>query len=343
MPKLTINLSKIRSNAAALVKMCAAAGVRVTGVTKGVLGAPLVAKAMYDGGIRSLADSHPECLSCLREALPDVKLGMLRQPMWEQLRQVVGVADYSLVSDVRIVGDLEAAAESLGKKHGVLLVLELGSLREGLPVERLDEVVGRVESSPWLTLEGLGVYRSVKKGAPDDSSMMQRLADLGKKASSRVGRALVISGGNSSGLGFLSGGPLWGINDLRLGEAILFGHETARYTPLPGLATGAFRVSAEVIEVKTVGGGSYGAAAAGASRAILAVGREDLAREPVTFSPELREVMRSSSHLVLEVEAPQVGGHASPVQVGDVISFQPGYFATVAAMSSPFIRKEFVE
>lgn len=61
-------MAAIAANAAEVVRMAAAQGVSIGGVTKARCGSPRVARAMLNGGVGMLADSRLENLAGFRRA-----------------------------------------------------------------------------------------------------------------------------------------------------------------------------------------------------------------------------------------------------------------------------------
>lgn len=333
-PRLTISLSKIEHNASLVNKLCKARAIDVFGVTKGVYGSPEVASAMLRGGVSGLADSHLRFLKRFRELSFNVPLWLLRQPMRDEMDEAVKTVDCCLISEAQAAEELSFAAQKAGTSIKLLLFLEAGSLREGIRPEEIWSVSQEIERLPHIELAGLAIYRSCRKARGGDAGLVSKLVEAHERLTQLLERELpVVSGGNSSGLKLVSSGKIPpAVNNLRLGEAILLGHETAEYAPLPNALTDAFMLTAEVIESRHKPGPDS------TRRIILALGREDLAMEPARPVIKSKEVMRSSSHLVLELAEDE-----RDVRVGETVSFVPSYFALVAAMVSPFIEKAYVD
>jgi predicted amino acid racemase len=129
------------------------------------------------------------------------------------------------------------------------------------------------------------------------------------------------------------------ITELRCGEALLLGHDALFYEPLPGCATGACLIRAEVLEeyTKPADQGHAAEWQARAPRVVLGIGRQDLSSGNVVFrDPGLREVGRSADYLVAEA------GLGFPVPaVGSVVEMLPAYEALVAAWTSPYVDVRF--
>jgi predicted amino acid racemase len=131
-PYLTVDLDAIEHNARAIVGRCAEHGITVAGVTKGVCGNVEIARAMLRGGVASLADSRLENIARLRAAGVGVPITMLRLPPLSGVEEVVAAAGASLNSELEVVAGLSEAALRRGAVHDVVVMIDLGDLREGV-------------------------------------------------------------------------------------------------------------------------------------------------------------------------------------------------------------------
>lgn len=344
-PRIDTDLGKIQQNTRILVDRLAPLGVRVTGVTKAVLGSPGVAAAMLRGGAHGLGDSRVSNLARLGGLDRPPRRTLIRTPMPSQVTRVVDVADVSLNTEAAVLAALDHAASRTGRRHGVVLMIELGDLREGLAPEDAPDAVRAVLGHPWLRLAGLGANLACQNGVVPDDRNMGVLSALVEALEARHGIALdVVSGGNSANLAWALGtGDVGRIDDLRLGEAILLGVDPLHRTPIPGLHTDASTLTAEVIEVAVKPARPWGdraQAAFGATpvrtgtgrvrQAILALGRQDVDPDGLAPPAGMTILGTSSDHLVLDV-----GDHL--VEVGDEIGFGLAYGAFLQAMTSPFV------
>lgn len=367
-PRLEIDLAKIEHNTALIVRICREHGVRVMGVTKVCCGEHRVARAMLRGGVERIADSRVENLLKIRRAGIRVPLYLLRLPMKSQAAEVVEAADGSLNSELDVIRVLGAEASRRSRKHKVILMIDLGDLREGIWSDAAPDKVkgatpravkGPVDAAleaarvPGIELEGIGTNLTCFGGVCPTPENLGRLVQIAESLGERLGRPPeTVSGGNSSSLLLAQAGRLpRGITELRIGEGIMLGRETVERRPIPGAHLDAFRLIAEVIEVKdkpSVPAGEIGEDAFGRNpafpdrgirrRAIAALGRQDAVLEGLTPEPSGIEVLGGSSdHLLLDVtDSP------TPIRVGDRISFIPGYGALLAAMTSPYVEKVYV-
>lgn len=350
-PRLEVRLDLLRHNAAALVDRLAARGIGVTGVTKATLGSPEVAAALIAGGVSALAESRVEGLERLRVAGLRVPLLLLRTPMPSQVERVVAAADVSCNTEPDVLAALAAAARRQGRVHGVLLMVELGDLREGLLPADLGPVACQVVASPHLELRGIGTNLACQSGVVPSERNMAELSALAADLERDLGHPLAtVSGGNSANLAWASAATDVGrIDDLRLGESILLGTDPLDGRVLDGLRADAFTLVAEVIEAKvkpTRPWGDIGPAAFGtparavdrglAHRAIVALGEQDIDPSDLTSPPGLAVLGASSDHLVLDTGS-------LVLEPGDEVRFGVGYRALLRSMTAPSVSTRFLD
>jgi len=344
-PRLEIDLGRIETNTRALVDRLAPRRIRVTGVTKASLGSPGVGAAMVRGGASGLGDSRVENLARLHTAGVVAPRTLTRSPMISQVDAVVRHGSTSMNTEIAVLEALSRAASRLGTTHAVVLMVELGDLREGVLPAELVPLAVEVAGLAGLTLAGIGTNLACQSGVVPDQAKMQELSMLAGDVEAAVGTSLsVVSGGNSANLGWALGTSDTGrIDDLRLGEAILLGLDPLTRLPVAGLRTDAVAMVAELIEVRVkpalpwgdVAQAAFGAVPVrtGAGRVrqgILAVGRQDLDQEGLVPPHGVTVLGMSSDHLVVDL-----GDHRAVV--GDELAFGLGYGGLLRAMTSPFV------
>src|SRR6202021_2689346 len=133
--RIETDLDKIEQNTRILVDRLASTGIRVTGITKAVLGSPGVGAAMLRGGARGLGDSRVPNLARLSGLDRSALRTLIRSPMLSQVARVVDVADVSLNTEAVVLAALDQAASQHKRMHAVVLMVELGDLREGIALD----------------------------------------------------------------------------------------------------------------------------------------------------------------------------------------------------------------
>ena len=343
MPELRIDVEAIGRNTEVVATMLRARGLYLVAVTKGCLGEPAVAAAMLAGGAVAIADTRELNLRRLRAALPGAELHRIHLPSVARPSEPVDVTYVSSWEGAAVVADAAAAGRLLNndgrglvqkppRPSEVMVQVETGDEREGVPVERLESLAAKIADDRRLRLVGVATNYACFHGRPESIresvEMVARAAATLRTAGLAVER---VSGGNSSLLWLLGQGEKLPaeVTELRCGEALLLGQDALFYHPLPGCRTDACILRAEVVE-------EYTRAAAGGSarRLVLGVGRQDLGSGAVRFvQPGLREIGRSGDYLVVEAtrEWPEL-------PVGTMLDMIPAYEALVAAWTSPYVE-----
>jgi predicted amino acid racemase len=348
-PRLEIDLEKIHHNASILVKRLAKRGISVTGVTKAALGSAEIAHSLLRAGVSVIGDSRIENIEAMRLNKVPAEMRLIRSPMLSQVERVARHADVSFNSEIEVIRRLSREAKKTHRTHGVVFMVELGDLREGVMPDDLIETVRETLRLPNIVIKGIGTNLACRCGVSPDASNMAELSSLAELIEATFDLKLqIVSGGNSANLEWaLSGAETGRINDLRLGEAILLGRETLHRQPINGLFTDAFTLFAEVIESKvkpsqpsgTIAQTAFGEASplidrGQVAQSILAIGRQD--SDPYgLFPPAGIEIMGASSdHLILVSDN-------CDLPVGSEVAFQLNYSALVHTMTSPFVTKTY--
>ena len=328
---LTIDLAKITHNARKTLAICRPFGLDVVGVTKGVCGSPDVARAMIAGGIKTLGDARLDNIARMRDAGTHEPMLLLRSPAPSEVSRCIGLADISLNSDLGVLNALSQEAVSMGKRHRVILMVDLDTGREGFAPEAMQGVCREVLAMDGLTLDGLGIYFSYQSEGSFHFAAQQRLVALAKEVEQEYGVGLsAVSGGSTNVFSSLTlaGKHIAGVNQLRIGTAILLGISSSigpRH--IEGFYNDTFVLDAELIEVKK----------RDRLLGILSLGKLDTEPEQLfPVSPGVTVVKSTSDHIVVDLTELQ-----QPPRVGDRISFQLGYFALSRLMVSPYVKIEY--
>ncbi len=350
-PRLEIDLDKIHDNARSLVGWLAARGISVTGITKATLGSPEIATAMICAGVDALGDSRIENIEAMRYARVPASMILVRSPMLSQVERVVAYADVSFNTELDVISKLSTAAQKVGRSHGIVLMVELGDLREGVLPGDLEDAVRQTLRFPNITLRGIGTNLACRSGVSPDARNMSELSALASSIETAFGLTCdIVSGGNSASLDWALGtapgdAGIGRINNLRLGESILLGREPLHRHPIDGLHTDAITLVAEVIESKVKPSQPWGEIAQTAfgdepaaidrgqiSQVIFALGRQDIDPGGLAPPPGIAILGTSSDHLIAD-------SGPCRLAVGAEITFQLNYSALVRAMASPFVAK----
>jgi len=259
-PRIEIDLRKLAHNAKTLRELNASKGIGILGVTKVVCGDPAVADVLARTGIKTLADSRISNIARMRQAGIQAEYVLLRTPALSQAESVIKYADISLNSEISVIEELSTFAVANNVTHKIILMVELGDLREGLMPADVLNTVEAVNSQKGIILAGIGTNLACFGGVEPDKAKIDQLSSLAAEIEAKFSMKLeFVSGGNSANYDwFMSTNETGRINNMRLGESIYLGCETLHRKPIPGLFTDAFKLIAEVIESKIKPSKPYG-------------------------------------------------------------------------------------
>lgn len=341
-PCLKIYLDKIFHNSSIVRTRYSEFGISVAGITKGVLGDTGIAEAMKNSGIEILGDSRLKNLERLRNFYgSEQTLMMIRSPMPDEVERLVEVCDISLNTRLETVELINDACRRKKIKHRVIVMVETDDDREGLLPENVTGFCAQlVKNYKFIELYGLGTNaRCITKNGPSPESF-RILVSLHQKVKKATGIDVpVVSCGNSSSWNLLEQNMIpKGINQVRIGEAILMGHETVNYRPIKGACTDTFILEAQIIEVKKKNNRAY--------KIIIALGLQDVRSENILCcEPGLHIIAQSSDHTILGIKENRPSADKNgflKLKYGSIISFRPDYFGVLSCMTSPFVKKRYI-
>lgn len=352
-PRITADLTKIKHNIDTLCALCAEHGVSIAAVTKVVCADERIARVLENSAATMLGDARTENLARLKTKKPKL---LLRAPAPEEAEETVLLADISLVSEIDTICALGRAAHAAGKTHEIILMIDLGDLREGLLFlerEAIYRAADAVKAQEGVELIGIGTNLTCYGAIIPDENNLGELCNIADELRARTGLPIpIVSGGNSSSLGLLKRGLVPDcVNHLRLGESIMLGNDTAACRVMNGLYGDAFTLSTRLIEVQrkpSVPIGESGANAFGEHptfeslgdqiRGICKIGRQDTVADGLTpRDTDIKIIGASSDHLIVDLT------HAKDYRVGDVLEFTPDYGALLRAYTSPYVARDYIE
>lgn len=357
-PALTVNTDAICTNARVLCELCRKNGIAVAGVIKFSDGAVPVGKAYLDGGCAQLAVSRAKHLRALKEAFPEKETLLTRCPTRGEMEETARYSDLTLMAEESALIALNEAAERCQTNPGVILMLDVGDLREG--VDNIPDLVSLArlcESLPNLRLRGVGTNHACMSGVLPNYENLSFLVEGAEQVEKAIGRRLeLISGGSSINLLLLRDGmntmPAR-INHLRLGGTIAnpITIRLGRGLVFEGTREDTVRLTAEIIELREKNSAPkdstqnwMGKAVSFEDRgrrlrAILALGSQDVGDSSslIPLDPGVTVVGCSSDHTIVDLTDAE--RRFSP---GDTLSFAARYANILYAFTGDHIAVEYV-
>ncbi|MDD4159561.1 MAG: alanine/ornithine racemase family PLP-dependent enzyme [Synergistaceae bacterium] len=351
-PVLRVHLDIMENNITKIVLKAAEHGISVWAVTKG-LSAPLQLARMLSGTkVSALADSRIMNIRRIKEDGIKTPLALIRIPMPSEINDVIELADYSLVSDLGTLELMSKACESKKKEHSVLLMADMGDLREGFWPDKAEAIAAGVKNlSPALNIVGIGVNYGCASGVLPSRESMEKFVSFGEKIESELGKKLEIYSGGATTRSLIAmdeGLFPERVNNLRIGEGYLLGSDKSSGVIVPWLRQDTMELEAELVEVRrkpTKPIGEVGRDAFGnvpcfedrgdRLRGILAIGRQDVNIGGLTPLEEgVKIITASSDHLLVDMEE-----CPAEHKVGGILRFKLDYPAMLSSSTSPYVTK----
>lgn len=322
-------------------------------VTKMLCGNKFYLQQLVDLGIVQMHDTRLTNLKAIKELAPDIQTVYIKPPPKRSIPKLIRYADVSFNTDLSVIKLLSEEAVRQKKKHKIIIMIEMGDLREGVMGDDLLEFYGKVFKLPNISIVGIGTNLNCLNGIMPSQDKMVQLALYKQLIEVKFNRKIPwVSGGTTVAVPMLIKHQIpKSINHFRIGEALYFGKDIFTDGIIKGMRSDVFRLFTEIIElhekpmiptgeqmenpsgVKTefdkadIGKTSY--------RAIIDIGL--LECNPQFLIPEddsVKIIEASSDMLVLDL-----GRNTKKYKVGDLVSFQLKYMGALGIMNSNYIQK----
>ncbi len=349
-PRVNIDVKKYEDNVRYMHTLCHDYGMTMMAVTKVFCAAQPLIDVLNRLRVDFIADSRLENLATMKT---DCKKVLLRLPSIHEVDRVVTHANLSLNSELKTVEALNKAAKRAGKKHGVILMIDIGDLREGIYYkENVLNAIRDVKALAYIDLVGIGTNLTCFGGIVPTEDTLKKLIDIIDMAKRILKTEFrIVSGGNSSHIHLmLKGKEIPEVNNLRLGEALVLGRETAYGKAIPNMHQDVITLEADLIEIKhkpSFPEGEIGMNAFGQKpmfedyglmkRGILAIGKQDVDyHEIIPCDNRIRLVGSSSDHIIVDLT-----NTGNDYDVGDVLRFKLSYGSLLSVMTSQYVVKHY--
>jgi len=351
-PRVLIDLDKFKTNVESVKNYMDANAIEIYGVTKVFCANPILADIYVGAGLKAVADSRIHNIKRMEKL--NISKVLLRIPMMTEVKEVIRYTDISLNSEIATIRLLNQEALCQGKIHKVILMIDLGDLREGyFYQEELFQAAEEIKCMAGLEILGIGTNLTCFGAVIPTLDHMYRMLEIKDKLESRLGMTLdIVSGGNSSSYYLLEQGKLpKGINNLRIGEIFVCGNETAYGKRVPATYDDVFILEAEIVELKqkpSLPIGESGMDAFGNRpvyedkgemvRGIIAIGKQDAdIGGLIPLDEHIEMIGRSSDHMILDMTK-----SSCQYKVGDIVRFKLKYAGILSVMTSEYVEKKFI-
>lgn len=340
-PMLEINLKKIHENIKSMVDLCELHGINITGVIKGFNAIPEVVEQYESAGCTYIASSRINQIIRLKKHGIQKPFMLVRIPMFSEIKEVVKFVSVSLNSELETLNMIQKECELQGEKHKVVLMLDLGDLREGVvDEEEFINLAEYVENNlKNVELLGVGTNLGCYGSIMPSQENLGRLCNIAEIIESKINRKLeMISGGATSSIPLMIDGKMpKRVNNLRIGEGILLAKDLDEFWgyDMKYMHQDTFILKAQVVEIKNKPTHPIGEVFIDAfgnkptyvdkgirKRALLAVGKQDFGLQDnlIPQRQDVKVIGSSSDHLIIDIEDCDI-----EIKLGDILGFTMFY------------------
>ena len=308
-------------------------------------------------GIKEICDARISNLKQIKEIDSTIDTVYIKPPAKDQIEELVKYADASFNTEYKTIQWISEEAGKQNKMHKVIIMIELGDLREGVMGENLMDFYESVFRLPNIKVTGIGTNLNCVSGVYPSEDKLIQLCLYEQLIEARFDRPIPwVTGGTSVVLPLLFKKQVpAGVNHFRVGEALFFGNDLWTDETIEGMSSEVFKLHAQIIEITEkpiVPVGFLGTNPSGeqaefteedygktSKRAILDLGVLDVS-DPKFIIPEDKElefIGGSSDMLVVSLD-----DSARNYKIGDYLTFDLKYMGALRLLNSDYIEKRVV-
>ncbi len=350
---ITLDRKKLKANFEYLDNLFHKKNIKWSVVTKFLSGNKEFLKEVLDLGITQVCDSRISNLKIIKNMAPGVETIYIKPPAKGAVASVVKYADISMNTEIRTILLLSEEARKQNKKHKIIIMIELGELREGVMGEDFIGFYEKVFKLENIEVVGIGANLSCLYGVLPNHDKLIQLSLYEQLIEAKFNRHIpYVSGGSSVTIPLIFQNLLpKGINHFRVGETLFLGTDVYNNAPLKRMKSDVFRLFAQIIELiekPIVPRGEMGTNLEGhtfdfdsqligetSNRAIVDIGLLDVDQQHI--EPKDKSISfagASSDMLVIDL-----GENTKNYRVGDLIEFKMDYMGALRIINSKYIEK----
>lgn len=201
MAELIIKSDKILKNIKKLNDYLSQNDIKWTLVAKVLSGhKATLEKLLVDPEIKnlhSIGDSRLSNLKVIKKIRPDIVTMYIKPPAIQSAKNVIKYADISVNSSSSTIEALNKEAQRQGKIHRIVIMVEMGELREGVIRENIVDFYSRIFNLSNIKIIGLGTNLGCMYGVEPTYDKLIQLCLYEQLLESKFNKRLeIISGGD---------------------------------------------------------------------------------------------------------------------------------------------------
>jgi predicted amino acid racemase len=353
---IELNRAALKQNFEVLNKMFVQQNIEWCPVTKMLSGVDKYLELVVENGAKQIADARVSNLQKIKKIAPSVETIYIKPPAKQSIHRIVKFADVSCNTEFQTIKWLSEEAVKQNKTHGVIIMIEMGDLREGVMGEDLLNFYKNIFELPNITVKGIGTNLNCLHGVMPSQDKLVQLSLYEQLIQAKFESDIPwVSGGTSVVIPLLFRNQVpKGINHFRVGETLYFGNDLFSESPIEGMRQDVIELCTEIIEITekpVVPVGELEANPSGehfeineddygkvANRAILDIGLLDVNPEYLMPLDKTVSISGASSDMLIA----DISDTKKNYKVGDLIRFKVKYMGAMRLMQSSYIEKRVV-
>lgn len=321
-------------------------------VTKLLCGNRTYLREIMALGVTEMHDSRISNLRKIKVLNPNIQTVYIKPPAKRSIESIVKYADVSFNTEIYTIQLLSQEAKRQDKIHKIIIMIEMGDLREGVLGEELMDFYQQIIHLSNIEIRGIGTNLNCLSGVMPTQDKLIQLSLYKQLIEAKFNIQIPwVSGGTSVAIPLiLKNARPMAVNHFRIGEALFFAKDLFTGLTIEGMHNDVFKLFAEIIEItekpdtptgelgENVAGHSFAPAddfGGTALRAILDIGLLDIQPKYLTSEDtDITIVDASSDMLVVDIT-----NSTKSYKVGDLITFSTEYMGALTLMNSSYIDK----
>src|SRR5699024_1319110 len=251
MAYITLNKEKLEHNYKQLDQLFKENQIEWAAVVKLLCGNELFIKQVLDLGIKEVCDSRISNLKTIKTLAPEVQTVYIKPPAKENVKEVLKYADVTFNTEYETIKLISDTAVEMGITHKILIMIELGELREGVMREEFVNFYQKVFNLPSIKVTGIGSNLTCMYGVLPSEDKLLQLCLYKQLVEAKFNQVIpYISGGASVTIPLIYNKTLPNdVNHFRVGDSLFLGSNIIHNTTFSNLNADVFKLYAQIIEL----------------------------------------------------------------------------------------------
>jgi len=351
---VTLDVKKLKSNFDYLNTLLKINGIEWSVVSKILSGNKIYLTELLKFDIKTISDSRVTNLQMIKSINPNIETIYIKPPAKRSISSVVKYADVSMNTEFETIKLLAEEAKKQNKIHKIIIMIELGELREGVMGDDFMAFYESVFKLENIQVVGIGTNLSCLYGVLPNHDKLIQLSLYEQLIEAKFNRQIeYVSGGSSVTIPLIFQNLLpKGINHFRVGETLFLGTDVYNNKPFKKMNADVFKLYSEIIELteKPMNPeGKLGSNVEGedfefdpknigetSNRAIIDIGLLDVDVNHLELVDKTIKIAGASSDMIVI----DLDENRKKYKVGDLIEFKLDYMGTLRILNSKYIEKK---